>query len=228
MNLLALETSGLHGAVACFSDATLLKAVELSKEKRSAQALLPSLERLLDELAWAPQSIDLIAVTVGPGSFTGLRVGVTVAKTLAYAADCQTIGVNTLDAVAHRARNCVGPNDLHAVLDAQRKQFFWADYEQIQNSDGKLAMRRKRDVEIVDQSVWLASLTKSEWVTGPGLKRTDPTSTTANLVAPSDWNPSAVDVGEVALQTYHENGPDDLWTLKPVYYRKSAAEEKLA
>lgn len=233
MNLLALETSGLQGGVACFAHSELLKTIELPSEDRSARTLLPAIQQIMSDVTWEPQELDLIAVTIGPGSFTGLRVGVTTAKTLAYATNSQTIGVNTLDVVAHRAfqtTNEASPNyvdgPLHVVMDAQRKQFFWAIYERLETSTAQSVMRKVRSLEIIDQQAWATTSTSGVWVTGPGLQRVRSQVGAARLVEESLWGPTAVAVGQVALARLAEHGPDDLWKLAPEYYRKSAAEEK--
>ena len=81
MNILALETSGKSGTVAALSEGLVLHERPLAPHQRSAQSLAPALFACLNEVAWQPQQVDLVAVTTGPGSFTGLRVGVTTAKT---------------------------------------------------------------------------------------------------------------------------------------------------
>lgn len=225
MNLLALETSGFSGHVACFRGAELLQQVTLPHNQRSAQALLPAIERILSQVGWKPAEIDMIAVTVGPGSFTGLRVGVTTAKTLAYATKSQTIGVGTLDVIAHQALPTDVDGPLHVVMDAQRKQFFWAIYQRDATAQ-TAKMRMTRAPEIIDQKSWLADRSPHEWVTGPGLRRCQERACAARAVHESLWSPSAVAVGQVALLQLAECGPNDLWELVPKYYRKSAAEEK--
>jgi len=237
LNVLALETSGVHGAVACFGGNELLREIPLPADQRSARVLAPTIAEILSEVSWNPRDIDLIAVTTGPGSFTGLRVGVTTAKTLAYATDSQTIGVNTLDVVAHQAGQAGGEAPVHVVMDAQRKQFFWAIYErdEISNEripnepilDKPMAMRCVRPLEIVDQQTWFAGRSPVDWITGPGLKRRkNDQACAAQVVDESDWLPTAVAVGRVALAQFAAHGPDDLWKLVPQYYRPSAAEEK--
>ena len=75
----------------------------LPEKSRTAQALVPAIRSQFDAAGWKPTDVQLIAVTQGPGSFTGLRVGITTAKTFAYAVSAQVIGVNTLLALAEQA-----------------------------------------------------------------------------------------------------------------------------
>ncbi|MEX0712672.1 MAG: tRNA (adenosine(37)-N6)-threonylcarbamoyltransferase complex dimerization subunit type 1 TsaB, partial [Pirellulales bacterium] len=85
MRILALETSGKSGSVAVLRGDVLLAEEPLEPSQRSAQSLAPAMRQLLEAVAWTPRDVQLVAVTLGPGSFTGLRVGVTTAKTFAYA-----------------------------------------------------------------------------------------------------------------------------------------------
>ena len=84
-------------------DANLLAELSLDHTQRSAQSLAPAIEALLTQVGWLPRDVQLVAVSVGPGSFTGLRVGVTTAKVFAYAVGAEVLGIDTLE--AHRRRS---------------------------------------------------------------------------------------------------------------------------
>src|SRR5690606_26963117 len=127
MKILALETSGMSGEVALLDDGQLLVTETLSPQQRTAQSLAPGIASSLAKANWRAQDIGLVAVTIGPGSFTGLRVGATTAKTFAYAAGCEVLGVDTLEVIAQQAP--VSSDTLWAVLDAQRSQLFAARFE---------------------------------------------------------------------------------------------------
>ena len=98
--ILAIESSGRHASVATLwgdADGTrLIGQTLLSGDERTAQVLAPAIQQLLAAADWSPKSVELVAVTVGPGSFTGLRIGVTTAKAFAYAIGAEVLGVNTL------------------------------------------------------------------------------------------------------------------------------------
>ena len=100
MKLLAIETTGINGTVACAENGRLLAESPLPADQRSAQSLVPAIEAILSSQGWRPNSLDAVAVAVGPGSFTGLRVGVTTAKILAWSCQAALYGVNSLDAAA--------------------------------------------------------------------------------------------------------------------------------
>ena len=123
---LALETSGLSGSVAACDGGRLLAERELAQGSRSAQSLAPALRQLLAQVGWQARDVHRVAVTVGPGSFTGLRVGVTTAKAFAYAVGAEVIGINTLDVIAAQAP--VEAARVAVALDAQRQELFAAVY----------------------------------------------------------------------------------------------------
>ncbi len=100
MRILAIDTACNLARVALTEDGVLCKEITVDDKRRHSVKLLPAIETLLAECGRAPKDLDLIAVTKGPGSFTGLRIGVVTAKTMAYALHVPLVGVNTLDAIA--------------------------------------------------------------------------------------------------------------------------------
>jgi tRNA threonylcarbamoyladenosine biosynthesis protein TsaB len=225
MRILAIETSGQRGSIAALigddDSLTTVGQFMLTAERRTAQALAPALQSLLTDAAWPPESIQLVAVAVGPGSFTGLRIGVTTAKTFAYAVNAQLIGVNTLAVLAHQAPP--GDEPLWTVMDAQRGELFVARFDQ--NADRKLILTH--NTSILTQDDWLAELRPRHRITGPATGRVLAKLPTKISVVPEPhWQPTAEAVGFVGWQAYRAGDRDDVWKLVPLYYRQSAAEEK--
>ena len=221
MRILALETSHKPGSIALLEDATLVCEVELPEDGGPGRSLAPLIDAQLRFAGWCVADLALIACTVGPGSFTGLRIGVTTAKTLAYAADSQILGVPTLDVVAEQAPGNIAT--LTTVLDAQRRQLFAARYDRSADQRWQAA----GEPQIIDQSVWLAQLRGPSWVSGSGLQRlAGELPAAVQVVADTQWEPRAATVAEIALWRYQEGQRDNFWQLTPRYYRKSAAEEK--
>src|SRR5450759_3825007 len=99
MLTLAIETSGPLGSVALFESETVLGEQSLELGRQHGQSLIPTIRQLLTFYGKLPRDLELVAVSIGPGSYTGLRVGVVCAKTLAYAANSQLVAVDTLHAV---------------------------------------------------------------------------------------------------------------------------------
>jgi tRNA threonylcarbamoyladenosine biosynthesis protein TsaB len=224
--IIAIETSGRYGSIATLWGAAdgshLIGQIALGDDQRTAQALAPALRQLLNDANWTPASVKLVAVAVGPGSFTGLRIGVTTAKTFAYAVGAEVIGVNTLKALAAQAPQSVAP--LWTILDAQRQELFAAKFE----LDEAGNLRVERETAIVSQDAWLANLQPGDRVIGPALGRLTARLPDSIEVMPAElWQPMAAAVGQVAWKAHQVGQHDDVWTLAPQYYRASAAEEKL-
>lgn len=178
------------------------------------------LKQALEEAAWPPASLGLIAVAVGPGSFTGLRIGVTTAKTLAYATGAKLVGVSTLAVLAHQARVAAGR--IWSVLDAQRDELFAQAYDA--EDDLALAPDETRVLTLND---WLAELRPGDAVTGPVLtKLRKRLPSDLAVVAEELWAPTAHAVGELGWRRFLAGQLKDPFQMVPRYHRRSAAEEK--
>ncbi len=123
---LAIETSSRSGGVALGRGAEMLREIELGEQKRHAVGLMPGIDALCKERGIGPRDIGVIYVSVGPGSFTGLRVGITTAKILGRTTGAKLVAVPTLDVIVENA-----PTDLPHVavcLNAKRGQCFTGIY----------------------------------------------------------------------------------------------------
>src|SRR5262249_23902534 len=100
---LLLETSGRRGVVALAAGPRLLASRALAESRRNARVRAPAVAELLAGAGWKSRQLEAVYVSLGPGSYTGLRVGVMPAKALAYATGCALIGVETFGAVARQA-----------------------------------------------------------------------------------------------------------------------------
>ncbi|MEW4561897.1 tRNA (adenosine(37)-N6)-threonylcarbamoyltransferase complex dimerization subunit type 1 TsaB [Bremerella sp. JC770] len=222
MKTLAIDTSTRQSSVALFQGSELVVAQWLDSSLPTTQAITPLLNQLVDEAGWKPTDLQLVIAAQGPGSFTGLRIGVMTAKTIAYVSGATTVGVNTLRAIAHRCDDNV--SRLHVVMDAQRKQFFHAAYDR----DDAGTYVEVQSTQIVDDKEFLASISAGESITGPGLKnKLEFLPEAVRVVDENEWAPTAESVGRVGIADFLAGRFDDFWSLNPNYYRKSAAEEKL-
>lgn len=224
--ILALETSAVGGSVALLQGEQVLSQRALAEGRRSGQWLAPAIDEALQAAGRQPREVRLVAVTTGPGSFTGLRVGVTTAKTFAYATGSDVIGLNTLDVVAAQvpAEQLQQAAELHVVMDAQRKELFVAKYR---SADAGAPIRVGADA-IVTTQYWLDSLRPGTIVTGPGLaKLQSQLPAGVILIVPVLREPQAATVGRLAWHAHQAGRRDDLWKLAPQYLRPSYAEEKV-
>ena len=223
MLTLALETSGRLGAAALLDNDQIVAARELAATQRTAEALVPLIHDLLLELDRRAADLELIGVTVGPGSFTGLRIGVTLAKTLAYACGAAVVGVNSLEVIAVQTLLDAEHDACCCVMDAHRSQLFTGSYRR--DSNGQVVEAQATRIETVDD--WLGSLTAGICVAGPVLARLKDRLPTGCVVSPAaSWAPRPQTVGQLARRRQLSGSTDDLWPLAPAYYRASAAEEK--
>ena len=127
MRILAVETSSRRGSVALLEDRRLVARLEHEQPSSHAERLLPMVEQLLTEAGWPKSSLDRLGVGVGPGSFTGLRVGIALAEGLSVGLDRPLVGVGSLWAMAFGALT-EHPGTCCALLDARRDELFAAVY----------------------------------------------------------------------------------------------------
>jgi tRNA threonylcarbamoyladenosine biosynthesis protein TsaB len=236
MHILALETTALTGTVAASEDANVLLELNLDPRQRSAQSLAPAIAKLLQQVGWKPQDVDLVAVTVGPGSFTGLRVGVTTAKTFAYAVEAKILGIDTFETIAMGISESrwgkeqsglysvpVSKNALHIALDAQRGDLITQTF--LPSPSGWFHL--EGDQNLLHTETWLHKLPPGSIIAGPVLGKLKARISEQVTVLPEAlWHPHARHVALLAARDYAGGRRDDLWRLAPRYSRRSAAEEK--
>ena len=126
LNILAVDTS-TETLGLCLKTENALLRVSQKADFRHAQTLGPRIKQMCAEADINPGRLDLIAVSIGPGSFTGLRIGLATAKGLAFGADCPLIGVPTLDAVAWTHKYFKGT--VVPVINAKKNRLYSAFYE---------------------------------------------------------------------------------------------------
>jgi tRNA threonylcarbamoyladenosine biosynthesis protein TsaB len=221
MRLLAIETTGLAGSVAAIDDRNLLAELDLPQDQGSSRSLAPALQRLLAAVGWKPRDVEVVGVVVGPGSFTGLRVGVTAAKTFAYAVGAQVVAIDTLEVIAAAAPT--GIIRLSVAVDAQRGQVVATDFARA--TDGWL--HPAAPARLLDVEAWWAGLPPGSLVAGPVLRQlAERLPSHLVLLDPEYWFPRAAAAGRLATRLYAAGQRDDLWNLVPRYSRRSTAEEK--
>ncbi len=223
LRILALETSGLTGGVAVAIDDKVLAEIDLEPRQRSAQSLAPAIKAILEQIGWRPRDVGLVAVTVGPGSFTGLRVGAATAKVFAYATKGEVLGISTLEVIAAAAPRQF--ERLSVGIDAQRGDVVAQDFHR-GPACGLEPLGADRLVPLAD---WLTGLRPGFAVSGSVLKKwTGPFPPGIEVVPSEFWQPTAANVARLAYSDYRAGRRDDPWRLLPVYSRPSAAEEKAA
>jgi tRNA threonylcarbamoyladenosine biosynthesis protein TsaB len=220
--LLLLETSGHVGRVALARGSELLKERTLDETRRHARDLAPAIAALCAEQGWRPRELDAVVVGRGPGSYTGLRVGLMSAKALAYAAGCAVLAVESFAAIARQTPPPAAFVDV--LADAQQQLVYvqrWVRSEKDWVAATLLAIRPIAE--------WLATLEPEVWVSGPGLNLCEAQLAARNpAVATEAREPIPRSLLELGLRRWREGAADDLWSLEPLYLRPSNAEENWA
>jgi tRNA threonylcarbamoyladenosine biosynthesis protein TsaB len=238
--ILAIETSGRHGSVAVARGPELLAQRELPATMRHAVELMPAVRDLTQAQGWKANQIDHLYLSLGPGSFTGLRIAVAIARALHQATGCKLIGVPSLDVIAENA-----PPEFQIVLpilDAKRAQVFAARYER----DPAGTLHRTAAPALVDPAAFLQEAIdladelqskienqKSKTqiaLLGEGIEYhraalfSTPHENVTELPKPL-WHGTAATLHRLGWQHAQQNNFANPATLIPIYIRLPEAEE---
>jgi len=210
---LILETSHRLGTVALALGDAIVGEQSLDDQRRHARDLAPATQILLKQQDWRLRDLDGVIVSRGPGSYTGLRVGLMSAKTLAYASGCALLAIDTFSAIASQAPTDF--IDVDVIADAQQGNVYVQRFG-----------ARAQALTIVPFESWLESAQAGKVaVTGPGVE------TFANRL-PSDlsvlpralWLARAGSLLKIGVQRFHKGERDDPFAVEPMYLRASSAE----
>jgi tRNA threonylcarbamoyladenosine biosynthesis protein TsaB len=219
---LAIETSGRVGSVALIQDGGVIAEETFAHGLQNAAQILPIIDRLCRARGWTAADLREIYVSTGPGSFTGLRIGITLAKTLAMANGARVVAVPSTRALALNAP--ADAQNLIIVLDAKRGQIYTASFrrtaegwESVEPAHldtlANIAERTPRPVHLLGEGIpyhraWLTG-DASVYVTGEEL-----------------WRARASAVAEVGMAMAAAGQFSEADALTPIYIRPPEAEEK--
>ena len=226
MKILALESSAVAASVALCEDETLIAQAFQNTGLTHSQTLLPLAEDLLKNCGLTMADMDLIAVAEGPGSFTGLRIGVAAAKGLAWGGELPCAGCSTLESMAW---NLVGfEGEVCVAMDARRKQVYNARFR----VDGEQPHRLTPDraISLEDLIAELQGTETTQIIVGDGAKLCYDALTAAGIPAklapPNLRMQSAWGVARLALEKARKGQTITANELAPVYHRLSQAERE--
>lgn len=226
MKILALESSAVAASVALCEDETLIAQAFQNTGLTHSQTLLPLAEDLLKNCGLTMADMDLIAVAEGPGSFTGLRIGVAAAKGLAWAAELPCAGCSTLASMAWNLAGFEG--EVCVAMDARRKQVYNARFR----VDGEQPHRLTPDraISLEDLIAELQGTEITQIIVGDGAKLCYDALTAAGIPAklapPNLRMQSAWGVARLALEKARTGQTVTANELAPVYHRLSQAERE--
>lgn len=227
MNILALDTSGVAGSVAYMKDGKLMGEYYICHKLTHSETIMPMLEHMKALIQIDLEEVDAVAVTNGPGSFTGLRIGVTTAKALGLALNIPVIGVPTLDAMAYNMTHT--DYLICPIMDARRGQVYTSLYKWEQGELRRLVPHTACDMEAYLEE--LAQREEAVIFLGDGVavheEKIKSRLKEAALFAPSFLSlQRASTVAEVATVLYERGEAVSAAELVPIYLRKSQAERE--
>ncbi|NLC77047.1 MAG: tRNA (adenosine(37)-N6)-threonylcarbamoyltransferase complex dimerization subunit type 1 TsaB [Clostridia bacterium] len=226
MQVLAIESATNVAGLAIVGEETVVAEATLNTGKTHSQRLMPMLARLLEEAELELADLDGIVVSGGPGSFTGLRIGMATAKGLAYAAQKPLVTVSTLDSLAY---NCVGrPELICPILNARRNEVYSAVYRVNDPENFRFVMpyRALPPAELLE---FLGQYEEQVLFLGDGVPvfgayLREKLGNRCSLAAPVDSLPKAAVLGWLGLKKLRKGETADLVQAKPFYIRPSEAE----
>ena len=224
MNILMIDTSGPACGVAIMADGRLVYEAELTHRQTHSQRVMPMVDTALQMSDMTAADMDVFGAVVGPGSFTGVRIGVSTAKGLAWGAQKPAIGVSTLEAMAYHGLAAGEGALVCAAMDARRSQIYNALFEIRGGKPVRLC--GDRAISLAELGEELGKMQKSAFLVGDGAQLCYNTCldmgipavlAPGNLVSQSAWG--------VAMAAFGQT-PAPAEELLPVYLRLSQAERE--
>lgn len=247
--ILALETSGRIGSVALALGPHLLAETAFSAPMAHSSEIFPAISALLKRLGRRPDQIEHIYISIGPGSFTGLRIAVTIAKAMRLARPAKIVAIDTLDVIAANVTGApLSIGTIATVLDAKRSQFFIAAYKRAPQSDGargNTTPYAQYTIPATSRAAWNklfpnSLMTASDfldrfadpadpiYLLGEGLLYHKQEFDTPGIrfLDEQYWSPRASKVHLLGWRSALADNFADPLTLTPAYIRRPEAEEK--
>ncbi len=226
MNILGIESSSLVASVAIVTDQVLTAEYTVNFKKTHSQTLLPMLDEIVTMTGFELETIDAIAVSAGPGSFTGLRIGSATGKGLGLALDKPMISIPTVDAMAYNLYGCAAI--VCPIMDARRDQVYTGIYE---NKDGFSIRKEGCAMDINELILELNQMGDTVIFLGDGVpvykKQIEESMTVPFSFAPAHVNRQrAASVAALGSLYYEEGKLVTAAEHAPDYLRKPQAERE--
>lgn len=222
MKILGIDTSTMTGSIGLLDHRELIAEYTLTSLVTHSERLMVMVDLLLKGVGLRIEEVDGIAVALGPGSFTGLRIGVTTAKSLAYSLGKPLAGVPTLDALVQNFP--LTDRLLCPILDARKKEVYSAFYRLKDHQIQRISAYQVGPIEEV-----LGKIEEPVIFLGNGLNLyreyiEHALGKNALFADPAHSSPKGGFIAYLGLQRLTKNDQDDPFSLTPIYVRKSDAE----
>lgn len=223
MRILSIDTAATTGSVAVVAGETLLAEFTIARQETHSRRLMNMIEGALEMAGLGLTDMDGLAFTRGPGSFTGLRIGLSVIKGLAIVSGKPLVGVSSLEVLAHQAPD--RSRLIFPMMDARNKEVYFAGYR---FSEG--IFRRVADEAAVSPEAAADAITEECQLIGDGAYRyktllEERLGSRAEFAPPDDGIPRALTVARLSVPRFETGQTDDVRSVVPVYLRKSYAQK---
>ena len=224
MRILAFETSAKACSVAYIEDGVLLAEAYENTGLTHSQTLMTMAQDMLRNCGATPRDVQAVAVAAGPGSFTGVRIGVAAAKGFAWGAELPCCGVSTLEAMARNLG--VYEGYVLPVMDARRNQVYNALFKAEKGLYTRI--REDRAISLEELKADIEGLDAPIFLVGDGSKLTDSVLQLPQLVLPPEhrMHQRAAGVALIAAEMLERGETCDAASLTPNYLRLSQAERE--
>lgn len=210
---LVIDTASRTGRLGLVCDGAVAGSAQLDAARRHARDLTPAAAALLDAAGLKPAGLTGVVVSIGPGSYTGLRVGITAAKALSYATGCALVAVPTFAAIANRAP--AEAANLWVIADALQGQAYLQRYRGAEPVE---------TLRIVTAAEVLPTAPAEAVFSGPGVAAFEKL-LAGRTLAPADTREPTVESLYAASRGVAPLTRPELFALEPLYLRGSSAEE---
>lgn len=226
MLILAIDSTAVSGSVAICRDATPIAAFHIKNGNTHSETLLPMVEAALNATSLTVDDIDLFAVNKGPGSFTGVRIGVSTVKGLAFGKNKPCIGISTLESLAENLLPCPDGTLLVPVMNARRAQVYNALFR-VENGEA-VRLTPDRAIAVTELEAELAEPALPFLLVGDGI---DEACKGFKTLTPMPCSPllsdqNAVSVAKCAYRRYMAGERESDAELAPLYLRLPQAERE--
>lgn len=230
MLCLSIDTSTKTCSVALIQDNKTLAEITINSETTHSEKLLPAVDMVLKSIGRSLDHVKLLGVAVGPGSFTGLRIGIATAKGLAYGKKIPVVGISTLKALA-----LLGSSEnqtIVPILNARRNQVYTGTFKFREEAD-LYQIYSDRVIKLVELIELLKDIEGELLFIGDGVpafkdKLKEELGGRAQFMPMFNHFPKASSVGILAIKEYEKHCQGSPYILKPEYLRLSEAERNLA
>ncbi len=223
--ILSIETSTVTSSIAIHDDGQLISSQSINVEKSHSEYLAPSIKYLFETCGLKMKSIDAVAISKGPGSYTGLRIGTSSAKGICYALDAKLIAINTLEAMAYGIAKYQFEDVLVCpMIDARRMEVYCL----VAKKDGEIV--ETTQAKIIDESSFEKLLGTDKIIFfGNGVTKCKPVlDYSPNAIFIENIEPSAEHIGSLAWQAFQQKEFEDLAYFEPFYLKDFIAKKPSA